>query len=254
MNTAITSTNAAPQLWNTRYGTISALPVDDAIARSLQQYGEWIEQELDLLSTLLMEGQSVVEFGGQYGAHTLWLARAVGVAGQVHVVEPRRLAMQQLCANLALNGLSNVHTHSLWLGRSPGRDELASLLPDIQHGAVGGEQVRIATLDDLALSTLHLLKINLPGTLSATLDGAGETLRRTRPCLYFRSGSQDSAEAEIKQVKDLGYRCWSHLPYLHSARNYAGSAAINLFPGRVHQNVVAAPIESSMDFDELIEL
>ena len=90
------------RLWTTRYGMMAAIAPNGPVSRSLQRYGEWAEQELNLLSGLLEDGQSVLEFGGEYGAHTLWFAQAVGERGAVYVAEPRRLPFQQLCANVAI--------------------------------------------------------------------------------------------------------------------------------------------------------
>ena len=242
------SVDGAQRLWKSRYGISAALGANNLTARSLQQYGEWVEQELDLLSGFVQEGQTVLEFGGDYGAHTLWLSRAVGDKGAAHVAEPRRIEFQQLCANLALNGLTNVHTHSVWLGRENGAVKPSSELAKDQD-----ERFRGATIDSLGLEALHLLKVNLPGTLVPLLQGADERLRRFRPTVYFRLGTTEQAMAEVKALKDAGYRCWSHLPYLFNPDNYAGNAD-NLFPGCVHQNVIAAPIESRMEFDRLREI
>jgi FkbM family methyltransferase len=250
------NTNALPfdnsqRLWNTRYGVMAAITATNLTARSLHSYGEWAEQELDLLSGFVEEGQTVLEFGGDYGAHTLWLSHNVGDKGQVHVAEARRLEFQQLCANLALNGLVNVHTYSSWLGRESGQANLSSLLPNA--GANGSERVNTTSVDRLGLEALHLLKVNEPGTLVALLAGADETMRRCRPNVYFRLGTTEQAVAEIKVLKELGYRCWSHLPYQFNPDNYAGNGD-NIFPGLVHQNVIAAPIDGRMDFDRLREI
>lgn len=252
MNNLHNPTDTMPQLWKTRYGVINAVPGRCAVSRSLAHYGEWIEQELDLLSEIVDDDGCVLEFGSEFGAHALWFARAVGERGQVHVVEPSRMVMQQLCANMALNGLANVYPHRAWLGRAHGDAELGSLLPGVDS-AERKERVAVRTLDDLDLDALHLIKVNYPGEISAVLDGAAATVRRHRPNLYFRMGEQDAAEEEIRKVKDLGYRCWSHLPYLYSRSNQVGNAA-NMFPGRVHQNAIATPQESGVAFDRLNEL
>jgi len=253
MNNLHNPTEGVPQLWKTRYGVMNSVPGKCPASRSLAQYGEWIEQELDLLSEIVSDHQYVLEMGSEFGAHALWFARAVGERGQVHVIEPRRMVMQQLCANVALNGLSNVHTHPMWLGRVEGTSELGTLLPGLESVSERRERVPVRALDDLNLEALHLLKINYPGELSAVLDGASATIRKHRPAVYFRMGDQDMAEEEVRRVKDLGYRCWSHLPYLYSRANQVGNV-LNIFPGRVYQNVIATPQEGGVVFERLIEL
>ncbi|PXV58255.1 methyltransferase, FkbM family [Dyella jiangningensis] len=239
------------RMWNTRYGVMNAIAADNLTTRSLSLLGEWMEQELDLLSTFVEEGQTVVEFGADYGAHTLWLSRAVGAQGEVHTAEPRRLEFQQLCANLAINGLTNVHTLPVWLGRHSSQAQLVDLLPNI--GTATNERVRVTNIDSLGLEALHLLKVNQPGTLEGVLSGADESVRKHRPVIYLRLGTVEQSIAEVKVIKELGYRCWSHLPYLFNKDNY-GDQTDNIFPGRVFQNVIAAPIEGRLSFDHLQEI
>ncbi|HYG05726.1 MAG TPA: FkbM family methyltransferase [Stenotrophomonas sp.] len=230
-----------------RYGISTLLPQDNAVTRSLMRYGEWMEQELDLLGSFLQSGETVLEFGAEFAAHTLWLASAVGESGSVHVVEPHRLNLQRACANLALNGVLNTYTHTAWLGGNAGSVEL--LPPGAEP-----QRVRSISVDSLGLEALHLLKINIPGTLSSVLAGADETLRQHRPVLYLRLGpAVEQAIQDVRTLKELGYRCWSHLPYMFNPENFNGSEE-NLFPGWVHQNLVAAPIESRLEFERLREV
>lgn len=253
MNNLHNPAEAIPQLWKTRYGVMNSVAGRCPASRSLAQYGEWIEQELDQLSEIVADDQHILEFGSEYGAHALWFARAVGGRGVVHVVEPRRMVMQQLCANVALNGLQNVHTHPLWLGSTSDVVELGSILPDLDSVAERKERVPVRMLDELEIEALHLIKINYAGELLSFLEGAAGTIRRLRPNLYFRMGEQDVAEEEVRRVKDLGYRVWSHLPYLYSRNNQVGNP-VNIFPGRVYQNVIATPQEGGVAFERLIEL
>jgi FkbM family methyltransferase len=247
----VPESNEANRLWRTRYGVVCASRSEDVVARSLQCYGEWAEQELDLLSSLVREGDHTLEVGGELGAHALWLSQAVGDAGEVHVVEPRRLHLQQICANISLNGISNVHTHALWLDREARRVRLADVLP-VQSGTAD-DSVRATRLDDLGLDSLSLIKVNFAGALVPLLQGGMETLRTQRPVVYVRLGEGLAAVAEVRALKEAGYRCWSHLPYLYSADNFNGDTS-NQFPGQVHQNLIATPVESRLDFDRLREI
>ncbi len=252
MNNAI-SQEQNPRLWHTRYGLVTAVPTEDPAARSLQLYGEWAEQEIDLLSGAIQEGQTVLEFGADYGAHTLWLAQAVGEKGQVHVAEPARIPFQLLCANVAINGLPNVYTHARWLGGSKGQVPLSTLAGRPVQRSDSDEAIRLTTVDDLDLEALHLIKMNVPGALLDLLAGATETIRKHRPLIYTRLTGIERAEEEVQAIKDLGYRCWSHAPYLFNRDNHAGNKS-NVFPGCVFQNVIAAPVESRFEFDPRREL
>ncbi|UPG96152.1 hypothetical protein [Luteibacter aegosomatissinici] len=225
----------------TRYGFAAPTTSDNPVARSLQLYGEWAESETDLLSGVVTDGHHVVEVGGDHAAHTLWLAQAVGDAGAVHVIEPQRLPFQQLCANVALNQLANVHTHHAWPGASDGTKALSN------------ESTRRMRLDELALPALHLLKVNLPDVLEDLLKGASTTMAEHHPLIYARLGGPANAEREVDAIKALGYRVWSHAPLLFNPENHAG-ATRNLFPGLLSCNIIAAHAEGGMEFDTLTEL
>jgi hypothetical protein len=237
--------------WPTRYGIAVAVAVDNPVTRSLQLYGEWAEHETILLSGLIEEGHTVLEFGGDFAAHALWMSQVVGPQGEVHIAEPRRIRFQQACANVAINGLDNVFTHPVWLGRGKGSATLGALARGAGTGA--DEKLRIATVDGLKLDALHLLKVNQPHALVDVLAGATETLRTHRPLIYARLSGLDEAQAEVDAIKALGYRAWSHVPYLFNNDNHAGVEA-NIFPGMVQQNVIAAPADSRFEFAERLEL
>jgi hypothetical protein len=82
---------------------------DVYVGGSLQKYGEFSVGEQDLFHAILQRGELVVEVGANIGAHTIELARLVGPEGEVHAFEPQRIVFQTLCANLALNQLTNVN-------------------------------------------------------------------------------------------------------------------------------------------------
>jgi FkbM family methyltransferase len=241
------ASNAGVPLWSTRYGIVQANQADDVIARSLSKYGEWIEQELDAIGTLLDEGSIAVQYGAEYGAHALYLSSLVGDSGEVHVVEPRRLEHIALCTAVALNNLRNVYPHHVALGERAGRLEMPA------SPSQPTERSRMIPVDSLELSNLHLLKINPPGALMSVLAGATETLRQHKPAIYFRLSTMELAATEVAALKTHGYRCWSHLPYLYNPSNLSGNK-LNIFPGWAHQNVIAVHRDAPAEFEHLPEL
>lgn len=238
--------NGVP-LWNTRYGIVQANQAEDVVARSLSKYGEWSEQELDTIGALLDEGSIALQYGAEYGVHALYLSSLVGESGEVHVVEPRRMEHIALCTAVALNHLDNVYPHHVALGDRSGRLELPAA------GQQPAERSRMVALDALELPNLHLLKINLPGTLMSILAGATSVLRQHKPAIYFRLSTMELAATEIAALKTHGYRCWSHLPYLYNASNLSGNK-LNIFPGWAHQNVIAVHRDDPAEFEHLPEL
>jgi len=236
-----------PPVWQSRYGIVLADASEKQLTQSLGAYGEWVEQELDLVGVLLEEGQVVLEYGAELGAHTLWLSRMVGPHGTVYAVEPDRLEHIALCSTLALNQVRNVHPIHASLG-----DSASEIVSEASDGRPA-EAVRQIELDSLRLGELNLLKINPRGALLSVLAGGDAVISDQMPAIYFRLSSAELAIKEIAALKGRGYRCWSHLPYLHNADNFLGSKT-NIFPGSVSQNVIAVHKSRSADFGHLPEL
>lgn len=239
-------------LWPMRHGVSIPLPAMARIGLSAAMYGEWLQAELDLLGTLVESGQRIFEFGGDYGVQSIGWSQAVGPTGQVHVFEPRRLHLQVVNANLALNDITNTLVLPFWLGATPAPLMLAH--GDIDHDLGGEERVDARRLDDLGLPPPHLVKVNFPGALGALLEGAWALVQRSRPIFYFRLGeTPGQALPAITTLKSLGYRCWSHPAYLYNRHNHAGNRT-NAFPGWVSRNVLAAPIERRLGFHRLMDI
>jgi FkbM family methyltransferase len=169
-----------------RYGTMVYNVHDKYIGRSLDLYGEYSQAEVDLFRQIVKPGQVVVEVGANIGAHTVFLARAVGPQGRVLTFEPQRLIYQTLCANLALNNITNASCWQAAVGRQPGEVRVPVLdysQPNNFGGvALGkaheGEVVPVVTLDSLQLARCAFLKIDVEGMEQEVIEGAVATLQR----------------------------------------------------------------------------
>ena len=80
---------------------------DEYIGRSLDTYGEISREEVDLYRQILQPSMTALEVGANIGVHTIPLARCVGPGGRVVAFEPQRIVFQMLCANVALNALTD---------------------------------------------------------------------------------------------------------------------------------------------------
>ena len=63
------------------------------------------------LITAERDGYISLDVGANIGCHTVPFAKLVGESGRVVAFEPQRLVFQNLCANLALNALTNVYVY-----------------------------------------------------------------------------------------------------------------------------------------------
>ena len=93
-----------------RHGFLLYNKNDIYIGKSIEKYGEFTHLEAKLFEQICKEGDIVIEVGANIGAHTVYLSKLVG-KGVVIAFEPQRLVFQNLCANLAINSISNVFAY-----------------------------------------------------------------------------------------------------------------------------------------------
>src|SRR5262249_40563429 len=144
---------------------------------------------------------------------TVFLARLVGAHGAIWAFEPQRVVFQLLCANVALNALSNVRTQQAAVGKAPG----TITVPIINYAEAdnfgglslgnwsSGEEVPLVTIDSLNLPVCHVIKIDVEGMEGETIAGAEQTIRRFRPVLYVENDRLESSAALIRQILALDY-------------------------------------------------
>ncbi len=231
---------------------------DVYIGRSLDVYGEYSEVEARVLAALLRPDDVVVEAGANIGALTVPLARAVGSDGLVLAYEPQRIAHQMLCANIALNGLTNVIAWNAAVGEAPGATRVPT--PDPRQpnnfGDVALERARpddseavaVVTIDSANLPRCRLIKVDVQGTEASVLKGAARTIAAHRPALYVENDQRARSPALIALIRSMGYRMWWHVAPLHRPDNHAGVAE-DVFDNTICLNLLCFPSEAGVEID-----
>ena len=79
---------------------------DEYIGKSIKEYGEWSQGEINICKQMLTPSDVVIEVGSNIGSHTLALAKTVH-QGAVFAYEPQNVIFQNLCANLSINSITN---------------------------------------------------------------------------------------------------------------------------------------------------
>jgi FkbM family methyltransferase len=243
-----------------RYGPMMYLRHDRYVGRSLQEYGELSEGEVELFRSILRPGDVAIDVGANLGAHTIPMARLVGPTGFVFAVEPQRILFNILCGNIALNELVNVKAFPFALGREPG----AIRVIPVDYGAEGnfggvalggtqGEVVPVVTLDQVGLPKARLIKIDVEGMELDVLLGAKEILARDRPVLYVENDRPEKSEALVAQLIADGYRMWWHLPPLFNPDNFRRNAD-NVFSAIMSFNMLCLPREAATELDGFQEI
>ncbi|MGC4026777.1 MAG: FkbM family methyltransferase [Mesorhizobium sp.] len=203
---------------NTRYGEILVPATDICVGRSLVEYGEWTQSEVDLLLQIVRPGMTVLDVGANVGYHTLALSKAVGPSGVVVSFEPQPAIFQLLAANIANNNLGNVTALNAAVGEKRGLVDMPPFsYDDTQNfGALDirsflkGETettayipIAMQRLDDISLArNAQLIKLDVEGMELAALRGATEILARCRPALFVENHSAGESSEQLLQFLD----------------------------------------------------
>lgn len=242
------------ELTETRHGPMLVNRNDFYMGKALLLYGECCELESRFILTLLRNPGLVIEVGSNMGIHTIPMAQFLAAQGRTMLaLEPQPVIFQQLCANLALNGLMNVRALPYACGRENGA--VTFEIPDYaQPGNFGGtsmkaepapadapaarrELVQCVRLDNLvADGPVGVIKIDVEGFEQHVLEGSEGILSRCHPLLYVENDRREQSPALIQWLFDHEYRLWWHLPPLFNPQNFRG----------VHENFYSGVVSLNM--------
>jgi FkbM family methyltransferase len=214
-----------------KHGAVVFNKNDIVVGLSVSHYGEYFESEVEIFRQIIRPGWHVADAGANIGAHTLALARLVGDSGWVYAFEPQRVVFQTLCANMAVNSISNVDCERLALGRHAGEIPVEELEPRHANNfgglvlgkSIAGRTIRMTTLDDyLGGRPLHFLKADIQGMEEDCLQGARETFRRCGTVLYVENDDAAKSESLIEHLRSAEYDLYWHMPLFFNPENFAG--------------------------------
>jgi len=169
------------------FGATVALDLSDYVQR-MMYLGCFEREETSLVRRYLKPGMTVVDVGANAGYYSYLAASLVGPTGRVIAIEPDPVHAQSLAAAIRANALANVVLLNVGLGRESG--ELALHIPPDGHANRAATMtpvpgwtpitVPVRPLDELlpelAVSTIHLLKLDVEGFEGEVLRGASATL------------------------------------------------------------------------------
>ncbi|MGL4494604.1 MAG: FkbM family methyltransferase [Beijerinckiaceae bacterium] len=257
---------------DTRYGQMVVLTQDNYIGRSLIEYGEWTEHEVEAMTQVLQPGDVVADIGANVGSVTVPLALKVGAAGCVYAFEPQPRIFQLLATNTVLTGATNARLFHAGCGAQAGCVDI----PEIgYHRAFNYGALKLADLHDMALEMrtqqpetmirqvpivrfddvfdhkrLKLMKIDVEGMETEVLAGAQKTIEACRPMLYIENEFPDRSPALLRALFDLGYEAWWHTVGCFNPKNYRGRAD-DIFDNAACVNMFCTPREAAANINGL---
>lgn len=220
-----------------RYGKMIYNTLDAWVGRSFDLYGEFSEHEIGFLLSQIKPGDVVIDVGANIGAMTIPFAQKLDKTGYVVAFEPQEFVFQTLCGNVAINNLHNVKLFQRAVNDLPN-----SILhvPNINYekeGNFGGVEmseqcgpsmaasypVSTMTIDQLKLSKVSLIKIDVEGMELAVLKGAQTTIDKHKPLLYLECDREENTIAILQYLESLGYDYKLHSPPLFNQNNITGN-------------------------------
>lgn len=173
------------------------------------------------------DGVFVVDCGANIGVHTLECARFMHGWGGVLAIEAQERVFYALAGNIALNNCFNAR--ALWAAVGAEGGEIAVPVPDylvpssygsleirrtagtehigqdIDYSPEASSRTRMLAIDDLDLSRVDLIKIDVEGMEVEALTGARRTIARLKPQLLIER-IKSNADDIVALVEPLGYR------------------------------------------------
>ena len=253
----------------TRHGLMLLNPQDSGVDRALLTYGEWGEDELDVLRAHVEPGTVAIDVGANIGVHSLALSRAVGPEGRVYSLEPQHSVYLRLCSNAMLNGAVNV-----WPVEAAGSDSSGeSVWFPFQDqakphcsGAIGAQDSKIGhgyavttrTLDELVEGHAHApvsaIKIDVEGREPEVLRGAERVIARDRPLLYIECISRDLFDAMYPTLEKNEYYIYWHCARIIRADNHLGETT-DIYGGRGYSgNLIALTQPLDVDLPGIVKV
>ncbi|MGC4025062.1 MAG: FkbM family methyltransferase [Mesorhizobium sp.] len=243
----------------TRYGDMLVVANDTYIGRSLIEYGEWTQGEVELLEQLIQPGMTALDLGANVGYHTLALSKAVGEHGTVISFEPNPLIFQILTANIALNNLNNVIALNMAIGDRQGIVDVpyiddfapqnfgALCIPDFPkyvNEKTLCMPVALQRLDDIALARkTSIIKIDVEEMEFAALSGALTLIQNNRPAILFENSTRgENSERTLCLMNELNYECYWFMAKFYTNENYKKNP-VNIFSNSYSISNIAIPRE-----------
>ncbi len=220
---------------------------DIYIGKSLKYYGEFSQLEAEVFKQICKSNDTVIEVGANIGTHTQIFSKLVGNKGVVLAYEPQRIVFQTLCANMALNSITNVYTFQEALGN----EEKYIKVPDLNFkkqnnfGGVSlekqlnGTPVKQSKLDNLVnkINRLRFIKIDVEGMEIDVLKGAKNLISKFKPMIYVENDRQEKSKELIELIQSYGYELYWHLPPLFNPNNFKKNKK-NIFGNIVSVNML----------------
>jgi FkbM family methyltransferase len=170
-------------------------PHDTIISGNLRAGIPWEGFMYKYFQTHSNKNKVALDIGANIGTHTIYLS---DYFGKVHAFEPQTSVYKLLDSNIKLNKCTNIHAHNFGLGSSNTFTymEKYDLTKPNNQGAIGidktglsgGEKIKVLVLDELGITNIGFIKIDVEGAELGVLMGGKRIIENNKPVVIFESG------------------------------------------------------------------
>lgn len=250
---------------NFKHGTFFYHENDRYIGKSLSEYGEWSEGEVELIKKIVSNNENIIEIGSNIGTHTIPLAKHVSNGGQIFSFEPQSQNHELLMKNIFHNNIKNVNIAQIAISSKEGRafmntfdNEKINNYGDakiFENKLENFEEVSVKTLDQLFLDKLNknfsikLIKCDAQGQEPNIIKGSKKIIEKNKPYLYLENDDIKTSKNLIEMIKSMGYQMFWHLVPLFNPNNYLKNTK-NIFPKIFSINMLCIPLYTKIKLHE----
>lgn len=206
----------------TQFGNFCLLE-NDLISNYINNYGFWEQHLWFFYKEFIKPHYIVIDGGANLGFHSIQFAKLAN-EGKVYCFEPQPLIFNLLSTNLLINGCSDVvKQYRLGLGdqlnqqlkMTPINEQMFSAdcinyggrgLTNLENGE---EEVVLTTIDNLNLTKLDFIKLDVQGFELETIKGGEKTIKSNYPIFFLENYiNQEKDQEVIKLLQEWGYDCF----------------------------------------------
>ncbi|MFZ5577717.1 MAG: FkbM family methyltransferase, partial [Pseudomonadota bacterium] len=251
------------RLVHTRYGDMLVQGFQDLISRSLADYGEWAQNEIDVFARFIKVGSVVLDIGAYLGSHSRAFSKISGAAGTVIAFEPNPRSFSLLRENIGLSPFQNIKAMETALGdfdsllplQTPAEENGgASYLSKKPIDSTEAIPVRVQRLDDLNFDFsdgLSFIKIDVEGFESPVLSGAEKTIARHQPVIYAEANTLSASYRILEWAGRQNYLVFGLAVKAFNPANF-NSATENIFGAALECGVLCIHRDRLASYDATI--
>jgi len=218
-----------------KYGPMAYFKTDDPIGTCLYYYGEWAEQEFDVIDKLVTQTSNCIDLGANIGTHTIWLSKKC-YKGYIFSIEPQFYIFQLLNTNIILNDATNCIPINSFVMNETGSIKVFALIapPEpnlkVNYGEFNirkfanenGIETKITKLDDVHIHNkkIDFIKMDCEGSEKEVLISGEKLITKDKPHMYLEFNGKEGNDEVLCTLNDLGYNCYWHVYTKYNKNNY----------------------------------